>query len=133
MPRLHPVAVLPYEECDRRDPSRDHSPSSFASSFAVSSARVERSRMRRKTSPSHRARQTELVEMCRLVTGNAAPENVPFPCTSRNFKALELPDNFQRAVLAAHLRSRSDVLPPQQHIHELRSRHLLDLLAQRGK
>jgi len=38
---------------------------------------------------------------------------------SRNFKALQLADHFERAVLASHLRARGDVLPAQEPLHEL--------------
>ena len=61
-----------------------------------------------------------------------ARQNLFLPGIRRNFETLQLSQRLQQTALAAQLRLRSDVLPTQQPAHELRCRHRLNLLAQRG-
>src|SRR5580658_6358165 len=55
----------------------------------------------------------------RLVVEDSSPEYKSLPGVRRHFESLQLTNDLERAMLAAHLRPRSDVLPPQQPIHEL--------------
>ena len=67
-----------------------------------------------------------------IVVRDSAGENEALPGIGGNLESLQLAKDFERAMLAAHLRAGSDMLPAQQPVHELRGRYRLDLLAQRG-
>ena len=82
------------------------------------------------TTPSDRASEAQLIEMGRVVIRDATSQHKPFPGICGNFEALQLADDFQRAVLTAHLCSRSNMLPSQQPVHELRGCDRFNLLAQ---
>ena len=88
--------------------------------------------MRRQSAPSDRAAQAELIEMRGIIVGDSAGEDEALPCIGGYFKTLQLAKDFERAMLAAHLRAGSDMLPAQKPVHELRRRDRLDLLAQRS-
>src|SRR5580698_6608175 len=88
--------------------------------------------MRGQPAPAHHSRQAKLIEITRLVVEDSSPEYKSLPGVRRHFESLQLTNDLERAMLAAHLRPRSDVLPPQQPIHELRGGDRLDLFAQRG-
>src|SRR5208337_5696097 len=74
--------------------------------------------------------QAQLIEVRRIVVRDSAAEHKAFPRARRNFKPLQLANDFERPMFAPYLCTRSQVLPAQQPIHELRSRDRLDLLAQ---
>ena len=86
--------------------------------------------MRREPSPADRSRQAKLIQMRRIVIRDSPSENKALPRTRRNFETLQLAQHFERSMLAPYLRSRSNMLPAQQPIHELRRRDRFDLLAQ---
>src|SRR5262249_33676590 len=141
MPGLHPVSVLAHEECNRRHTSRNDAPLTWGDPFpictqfvavrAISSACIERRRVRRESSPSNRSGKTQLIEVRRLVARDSAAEYIALPGTRGNFETLQLAQDFERAVFAADLCPGSKVLPAQQPIHELRCGHGFNLLAQR--
>ena len=122
----HPIRIFAHKERNRRNPRRNHSPPVFIGSRSFQSRR-----MRRQAAPSHRACQAQLIEVRRIVVADSACQYKPFPRAGWNFKPLQLPDHFQRSMLASHLRTRSEVLPAQKPVHELRCFDRFDLLAQR--
>src|SRR5271169_4070401 len=67
-----------------------------------------------------------------IVVGDSAGEHKSLPRAGGNLKPLQLADHFERAMLSAHLRARSKMLPAQKPGHELRCSYRLDLLAQSG-
>ena len=94
----HPVGFFANEESDGRDAGGNHAALAFGRIF-------ERCRMRRETSPAHGSGEAKLVEPFGIVVGDAPRQHLPLPCIRRNFKALQLPHHFERAALAAHLRT----------------------------
>src|SRR5258705_5095850 len=70
-----------------------------------------------------------MLEIGGIVAFDPSRQNMLFPCGSREFEPLQLLDHAQHAVSAAQLHSRSDVLPSEQKLHEVRRRYGLDLSA----
>src|SRR5438105_1129852 len=66
-----------------------------------------------------------------FIIGDSTGKNLAFPCDCRELESLELANNFEHAMLAAGLRSESDMLPMQQPTHKCRGSNGLNLLAQR--
>ena len=144
----HPIRLFADEERNGRDSGRNHAPlarSDCLYRFAVGAncsrrrripstavARVQRRRMRGQPSPSHNSREAKLIDVGRLVIRNPPRQHETLPCVRGNFKSLQLANDLERAMLAAHLRAGGDMLPAQQPVHELRRRHGLDLFAERG-
>src|ERR1700686_2687667 len=121
----HPVRLFANKERNGSYTGRNHSP-------LARSRILDRRRMRRQTSPAHRASQAELVQPLRIVIGNAPCQDLPLPCIGRDFESLKLTHHFQRGPLTLNLCSWSHVLPAEQPAHKLRPRYGLDLLSQRG-
>ena len=80
--------------------------------------------------PGHSARQTEMLEIRRIVEADARGNHVLFPRRRRKLHPLQLADDLEHAVAAVELRTRLDVLPAEQETHEVRRRHCLDLPAE---
>src|ERR1019366_606052 len=122
----HPIRILAHEECNGRDSRRNY----WAPVLAVLCGFQCRG-MRRQAAPSHHACQAKLIEVRGIVVRDSAREHKPFPRARRNFKALQLPDHFERAMFAPHLSTWSNVLPAKKPIHELGWCDRFNLLAQR--
>src|SRR6266542_6871267 len=88
--------------------------------------------MRREASPACDAHQAQAVELSRIVSGDAARQDVWLPRAGVDFKALQLAQRLLQSVFPAQRASRRHVLPAQKPVHELRRGDRLDLLAQRG-
>jgi len=56
----------------------------------------------------------KLIEVRRIVVRDSACQHKSFPRARRNLKPLQLANHFQRPMLAAHLRTRSNMLPAQK-------------------
>src|SRR5262249_35685912 len=107
----HPFGFIADEKCDGRHAGRDYA--------ARGAGRVlEHRGMRRKTSPSDRSGEAELVKDLRIVVADPAGQNLPFPGTGGDFESLQLAEDFERATLVAKLRSGGHVLPAQKPSHE---------------
>ena len=125
----HPIGFLAHKERNRSHAGRNdtslprHSPIRSSTSF-------QRSRMRRQPPPSHRSRQTELIQPLRIVIRHPPRQHLPLPRIRRNLKPLQLLQDFHRPALARSLRSWSHMLPPQQPPQKLRRRNRLNLLPQ---
>src|SRR5208282_5854908 len=126
-----PIGIFADEEGDGRYARRDYTAAILAAVLAGSRG-FESCRMRRQTAPADGACEAQLIEVCGIVVGDPAGEHKTLPRAGRDFKSLQLADHFKRAVFAAHLRTRSDMLPSQQPTHELRGSDGGDLLAQGG-
>src|ERR1700687_5394938 len=124
MLRNHPLRLLADEEGNGSDAGRDD-----ATSNAV--LLLARGGVRRKSPPSHRPGQTELVEKVGIIISDSPPENLPLPTIGLRFKALELLKHLECAALAENLRAGRDVLPSQQPVHELRGGEGLNSAPQR--
>src|SRR5208282_93974 len=124
-----PVGILTHKECNGRDSRRNYSPPVLLARQIVSRCFKSRG-MRRQAAPSDRACQAQLIEVRRIIVRDSARQHKPFPSARRDFESLQLPNYFERPMLAAHLRTRSDMLPAQKPIHKLRCRDRSDLLAQ---
>src|SRR5438445_4338680 len=72
--------------------------------------------------PGHSARQTEMLEIRRIVEADARGNHVLFPRWRRKLHPLHLADDLEHAVAAMELRTRLDVLPAEQETHEVRRR-----------
>src|ERR1019366_6123963 len=121
----HPIRIFAHEECNGRDSRRNYS-----SPVLAALCGFQGRGMRRQAAPSHRACQAKLIEVCGIVVRDSAREHKPFPRARRNFKALQLPDHFERPMFAPHLSTWSNVLPAKKPIHELGWCDRLNLLAQ---
>src|ERR1700757_566726 len=125
----HPIRFLAHKKRNRSHTGGNdsslprHSPIRSSTSF-------QRSRMRRQPPPSHRSRQAKLIQPLRIVIRHPARQHLPLPRIRRNFKPLQLLQDFHRPALARSLRSRSHVLPSQQPPQKLRRRDRLNLLPQ---
>ena len=71
-----------------------------------------------------------MVEMRPIIVRNPTTENLALPCDGGNFETLKLTNYFEDSVLAAGLRTGSDVLPMKEPLHESCRRDRLNLLAQ---
>src|SRR6202142_4626661 len=143
----HPIGFFANEECNRRDTGGNHSSLTGSdglhlftigairtrcrvSSAAIVRARLQSCRMRRQPAPSNNSCQAKLIDIGRFIIRDAPRQDETLPRVCGNFESLQLTDYLERAVLAAHLGTGSDVLPAQQPIHELRRGYGLDLLAE---
>ena len=86
--------------------------------------------MRREAAPADGAGEAKIVEDFGIVVRDAARQDLRFPGVRRSFEALQLLQNFERAVFAEKARVRREVLPAQQPAHELRGETGSHLLAQ---
>src|SRR5208282_4787884 len=142
MMRPHPVRILAHKEGDWRDTRGNHAahlagsgntcPLSVAVTIIIGVRCFERCWMRRQSAPTHNTAQAELIEMRRIVIRDSAAKDEALPGIRGNLESLQLAKDLERAMLAAHLRAGSDMLPAQQPVHELCRGDRLDLLAQRG-
>src|SRR5207237_10425643 len=102
--RRHPVGIVANKECDRGYAGVNYAP--------LAGGRIlQRRGMRRQPSPTHCPSQAKLVEDLRIVIRYAPAQCLAFPCVRRNFKTLELPENFEGATFPQDLRSWGKVLP----------------------
>src|ERR1700675_4443293 len=118
MMRSQPVGIFAHEKCNGRDSRRNYSPPVF-SAVLIASRCFQSRRMWRQPAPSDRARQTELIEVRRIVVRDSARQDKSLPRACRNLKPLQLADYFESPMLAPHLRTRSNMLPAQKPAHKL--------------
>src|ERR1039457_263883 len=129
MVRQEPVRVFAHKERNGRNARRNYPPPVLTASL-IACHGVESRRMRRQAPPPDRASQTQVIEVGGIIVRDSARQNKSFPGACRYFESLQLTDYFERPMSAAHLRARSDMLPAQKPVHELRRRDWSDLLAQ---
>src|SRR5258706_90985 len=113
-----PVGIFTDKNRNRRDPSRNYPPPAF-SAVLIASRCFQSRRMWRQPPPPDHSRQTQLIEVRRIVVRDSACQHKPLPRARRNLKSLQLANHFQRPVLAPNLRTRSNMLPAQKPVHEL--------------
>src|ERR1051326_3504511 len=83
--------------------------------------------MRREAPPTDFAGKTELIEVLRLIVGNASRQHFGLPRRGPEFQALQLPDDLQCAIHSMKLMAGSQVLPAIEECQKLRGGDGLNL------
>ena len=73
--------------------------------------------MGRDAAPPYGSRQAELVEVARVIVGDAGGEEGALPLDRRGFEAFELGKRFEDAFFAGKLGLRGEVLPAEEPAH----------------
>jgi hypothetical protein len=128
-PCSHPIRVVADKERDGRHAGRHHAPPGAMFAVSVRADAHERRGMWRQPSPSDDPGQAQLIENRGVVSRDAAREQPRLPGVRWGLEALQLPQHFERAALAVHLRTRCNVLPLAQPSHERRGRDRLNFPA----
>ena len=84
--------------------------------------------MRRQAAPPNSAREAKLVEHFGIEIRDSAAKNLAFPRVCGSFKALHLTNRLERTAFPKELRTRCNVLPGKQPVHELCRSNGLNLL-----